>query len=326
LRLAALCLLSFFAANQHKCLSMSILHKNKAFSIRPRSGPIKPDCAIFQITICVTPSLHDYIISLRIRLQRAGQAMNDIVGIDLGATNSLIATVEAGIPYVIADAEGERLTPSVVHFPEAGAPPLAGRAAARLRAVHPGQTVYSIKRFMGWRGAEIPREEMLVTYPVRGDGAGPVTVEIQGRRTFHDSGGLSDQHVNPRPPGRTRTGPRQLEPGPVCARIRARPKGVAHALDDLKARQWIEAKLRAGETLAATRKALVDCAAELDADYKVKVEAAVKAVAGQAALEQGDPAALKSALAALDEATQPLADLLMDKTLDALLRQRGLVK
>ncbi len=109
-------------------------------------------------------------------------AMNDIVGIDLGTTNSLIAAVDAGIPYVIADAEGERLTPSVVHFPGAGAAPLVGRAAARLRVVHPAQTVYSIKRFMGRRGAEIPREEMLVTYPVRGEGAGPVGVEIQGRR------------------------------------------------------------------------------------------------------------------------------------------------
>jgi hypothetical protein len=38
---------SLIAANQHKCLSMSILHKNKAFSIKPRSGPIKPNCAIF---------------------------------------------------------------------------------------------------------------------------------------------------------------------------------------------------------------------------------------------------------------------------------------
>ena len=108
--------------------------------------------------------------------------MSDIVGIDLGTTNSLVAAVEAGIPYVMADADGQRLTPSVVHFPGDGAPPLVGRAAARRRALHPAQTVYSIKRFMGRRGAEIPREEMLVTYPVRGEGAGPVTVEIQGRR------------------------------------------------------------------------------------------------------------------------------------------------
>jgi len=107
--------------------------------------------------------------------------MSDILGIDLGTTNSLIAAVDSGIPYVIADPEGRRLTPSVVHYPAGGAAPLAGRPAARLRVLHPAQTVYSIKRFMGRRGSEIPREEMLVTYPVRGQGAGPVTVDIFGQ-------------------------------------------------------------------------------------------------------------------------------------------------
>jgi molecular chaperone DnaK (HSP70) len=43
--------------------------------------------------------------------------MSKIVGIDLGTTNSLVATVDSGIPLVIADADGRRLTPSVVHFP-----------------------------------------------------------------------------------------------------------------------------------------------------------------------------------------------------------------
>ncbi|MGD1085875.1 MAG: Hsp70 family protein [Verrucomicrobiota bacterium] len=108
--------------------------------------------------------------------------MSDIVGIDLGTTNSLIAAVDSGIPGVLADAEGHRLTPSVVHFPGPDAAPLVGRPAARVRVLHPVQTVYSIKRFMGRRGSEIPAEEMLVTYPVRGEGAGPVTVEIHGRR------------------------------------------------------------------------------------------------------------------------------------------------
>ena len=46
--------------------------------------------------------------------------MSKIVGIDLGTTNSLVATVDSGIPLVIADAEGQRLTPSVVHIPGAG--------------------------------------------------------------------------------------------------------------------------------------------------------------------------------------------------------------
>ena len=57
-----------------------------------------------------------------------------------------------------------------------------GVKANRVRVVKPAETVYSIKRFMGRRGNEISREEMLVTYPVRGEGAGPVAVEIHGRR------------------------------------------------------------------------------------------------------------------------------------------------
>jgi molecular chaperone DnaK (HSP70) len=50
--------------------------------------------------------------------------MSKIVGIDLGTTNSLVATVDSGIPFVIADANGQRLTPSVVHFPSANSEPL----------------------------------------------------------------------------------------------------------------------------------------------------------------------------------------------------------
>ena len=107
--------------------------------------------------------------------------MNRIVGIDLGTTNSLIATIEAGIPYVIADAEGRRLTPSVVHIPGEGAQPLVGHSANRVRVLKPAQTVYSIKRFIGRRAAEISREEMLVTYRVHGEGSGPVQIDLPGR-------------------------------------------------------------------------------------------------------------------------------------------------
>ncbi|MEO7678424.1 MAG: Hsp70 family protein, partial [Verrucomicrobiota bacterium] len=106
--------------------------------------------------------------------------MSRIVGIDLGTTNSAVATIDSGIPLVIADADGRRLTPSVVHFPAQGEP-IVGHKANRVRLLKPEETIYSVKRFMGRRGAEIAREEMLVTYPVKGERAGPVTMEIHGR-------------------------------------------------------------------------------------------------------------------------------------------------
>ena len=79
--------------------------------------------------------------------------MSHIVGIDLGTTNSLIGVMEAGFPILLADAEGERLTPSVVYFPSAGEP-FVGRAAARMRALEPENTVYSAKRFIGCRAGD----------------------------------------------------------------------------------------------------------------------------------------------------------------------------
>jgi len=106
--------------------------------------------------------------------------MGKIVGIDLGTTNSLVAVVDSGIPLVIADNDGKRLTPSVVHFPAPGAAPVVGHAANRARVLNPAETVYSVKRFTGRRGSEIAQEEMLVTYPIKGEGAGPVTIDIHG--------------------------------------------------------------------------------------------------------------------------------------------------
>src|SRR5689334_8839061 len=107
--------------------------------------------------------------------------MSKIVGIDLGTTNSLVAIVDSGIPLVIADVEGRRLTPSVVHVPAADAQPVVGHAANRVRVIKPAETVYSVKRFMGRRGADIAREEMLVTYLVQGAGSGQVTIDLHSR-------------------------------------------------------------------------------------------------------------------------------------------------
>jgi len=107
--------------------------------------------------------------------------MSKIVGIDLGTTNSLVATVDSGIPFVIADAEGRRLTPSVVYFPAADAEAVVGHAANRVRVIKSAETAYSVKRFIGRRGADIAQEEMLVTYPIAGQGGGPVKIKIHGR-------------------------------------------------------------------------------------------------------------------------------------------------
>ena len=106
--------------------------------------------------------------------------MSRIVGIDLGTTHSLVATVDAGIPLVIADAEGQRLTPSVVHVPNSGGEPVVGRKASHVRLIKPAETVYSIKRFIGRRASEISIDERSVNYEL-GSESGRLAVALGGR-------------------------------------------------------------------------------------------------------------------------------------------------
>ncbi len=105
---------------------------------------------------------------------------NDIVGIDLGTTNSLIGVMEAGFPILIADANGARLTPSVVHFPEEGEP-LVGAAANRMRAVQPQTTIYSAKRLIGLRGEDLPGEELPTDYGVVRQTGQPLRLQVAER-------------------------------------------------------------------------------------------------------------------------------------------------
>jgi molecular chaperone DnaK (HSP70) len=108
-------------------------------------------------------------------------------------------------------------------------------------------------------------------------------------------------------------------------------ESVEHAFSDLAARRWVELKLKAGETLTATRKGLADAAGELDAEQRNRIELAARAVEDALNAENpadgaGDLRQLQAAVAALDEATRPLADLLMDRAMAALLRKRGLIQ
>jgi molecular chaperone DnaK len=107
-------------------------------------------------------------------------------------------------------------------------------------------------------------------------------------------------------------------------------ESVEHAFADLASRRWVEQKLKANELLTATRKGMAGCANELDGDYLTQLDAALKnvetaLVTEQAATGSGDLNQLLSACAALDEVTKPLAELLMDKAMEAMLRRRGAI-
>ncbi|MDB6148360.1 MAG: Chaperone protein dnaK, partial [Spartobacteria bacterium] len=106
--------------------------------------------------------------------------MSDIVGIDLGTTNSLIGVMDSGFPVLLADENGQRLTPSVVHFPEYGEP-LVGMPAARMRILKPDSTIYSIKRFIGLRGEDIEEDMMNVPFRVVGRRKEKLGVQIWSR-------------------------------------------------------------------------------------------------------------------------------------------------
>ena len=105
---------------------------------------------------------------------------DDIVGIDLGTTNSLIGVMEAGFPILLADANGARLTPSVVHFPETGEP-LVGAAASRMRALQPQTTIYSAKRLIGWRSDELSAAELPADYQVVRQASQPLRIRVRDR-------------------------------------------------------------------------------------------------------------------------------------------------
>ena len=91
--------------------------------------------------------------------------MAKIVGIDLGTTNSCVAVMEGGDPVVIANAEGNRTTPSVVAFTKNGER-LVGQTAKRQATINPENTLYSLKRFIGNNYDEVATEREMVPFKV----------------------------------------------------------------------------------------------------------------------------------------------------------------
>ena len=106
--------------------------------------------------------------------------MEKIIGIDLGTTNSVVAIMEGDQATVITNAEGGRITPSVVAFTDKDER-LVGQLAKRQAVINPKNTIFSIKRFMGRRHNEVAQEEKLVPYGIAGGSEELVKVEARGK-------------------------------------------------------------------------------------------------------------------------------------------------
>src|SRR2546423_11342951 len=91
--------------------------------------------------------------------------MAKTIGIDLGTTNSAMATLEGGEPTVIPNAEGGRTTPSVVAFTKDGQR-LVGAPAKRQQGTNPQNTIFSIKRVMGREDDEVSEDMTIGPYKV----------------------------------------------------------------------------------------------------------------------------------------------------------------
>ena len=107
--------------------------------------------------------------------------MAKTIGIDLGTTNSCVAVMEGGEPTVLENAEGGRTTPSVVAFTDSGER-LVGTAAKRQAVMNPENTIFSIKRFMGRKEAEVKEEETIVPYAVEAGPNGDVRVDVRDKQ------------------------------------------------------------------------------------------------------------------------------------------------
>ncbi|MDY0092826.1 MAG: molecular chaperone DnaK [Candidatus Vecturithrix sp.] len=108
-------------------------------------------------------------------------AVEKIIGIDLGTTNSVVSVIEGGDPVVITNPEGSRTTPSVVAFTKDDER-LVGQVAKRQAVTNPENTIFSIKRFMGRRHDEVAEEIKIVPYKVVRAPNGDARVDIRGKQ------------------------------------------------------------------------------------------------------------------------------------------------
>ncbi|KAK3241867.1 heat shock, variant 2 [Cymbomonas tetramitiformis] len=176
-------------ADMHNALSSKYSSCRRATSRRALSLTngasqfVRGSAASPLINHSTSPSFHHGTISsprrTNVRVQKRTRhstlhvACQKVVGIDLGTTNSAVATVEGGKPAIVANAEGGRTTPSVVAFTKSGAQ-LVGHIAKRQAVVNPENTFFSVKRFIGHTIDEVQEESKQLPYTVVSDDKGNV--------------------------------------------------------------------------------------------------------------------------------------------------------
>src|SRR5579872_3763736 len=108
--------------------------------------------------------------------------MGKVIGIDLGTTNSAVAVMDGGEPTIIPNAEGGRITPSMVAVSKSGER-LVGQVAKRQAVTNPDNTIFSVKRLMGRKfgGAEVQRTIKMVPYKIVRASNGDAHVEMGDR-------------------------------------------------------------------------------------------------------------------------------------------------
>ena len=112
--------------------------------------------------------------------------MAKILGIDLGTTNSCMSVMENGEPVVLENSEGARTTPSIVAFTKSGER-LVGQAAKRQAVTNSKNTIFSVKRFMGRKFAEVKGEQARVPYKLveAKNGDAHIEVEVKGEKKVY---------------------------------------------------------------------------------------------------------------------------------------------
>lgn len=109
--------------------------------------------------------------------------MGKIIGIDLGTTNSCVAIMDGGDPQVITNAEGNRTTPSIVAFSDAGER-LVGQVAKRQAVTNPTKTLFAIKRLIGrkFTDAEVAKSVGMSPFKIVKGSEGDAVVEVDGKK------------------------------------------------------------------------------------------------------------------------------------------------